>query len=85
MYARGYALGTEFRGKGVNVDLAPVAGPFGRAPAAGRNWEGFGTDPYLSGNLSPASHRELVLGGVRLLSGRTFGIANLKVLVLRKV
>jgi beta-glucosidase-like glycosyl hydrolase len=49
MYARGYALGEEFRVKGVNVALAPVAGPLGRAPAAGRNWEGFGADPYLAG------------------------------------
>ena len=49
MYARGYALGQEFRGKGVNVALAPVANPLGRAPAAGRNWEGFGADPFLAG------------------------------------
>ena len=49
MYARGYALGEEFRAKGVNVALAPVAGPLGRAPAGGRNWEGFGADPYLAG------------------------------------
>jgi len=49
MYARAYALGEEFRVKGVNVALAPVAGPLGRAPAAGRNWEGFGADPYLAG------------------------------------
>jgi beta-glucosidase len=49
MYERGYALGEEFRVKGVNVALAPVAGPLGRAAAAGRNWEGFGADPYLAG------------------------------------
>jgi len=53
MYARGYALGEEFRVKGVNVALAPVAGPLGRAPAAGRNWEGFGADPYLAGTSVP--------------------------------
>jgi beta-glucosidase len=30
----------EHRGKGVDVQLGPVAGPLGRAPAGGRNWEG---------------------------------------------
>jgi len=56
MYSRAYALGTEFKKKGVNVALAPVAGPLGRAPAAGRNWEGFSVDPYLAGTqLLPES------------------------------
>lgn len=27
----------------------PVAGPIGRAPAGGRNWEGFSPDPVLTG------------------------------------
>ena len=40
-YARGQAMGQEHRGKGVDVQLGPVAGPLGRAPAGGRNWEGF--------------------------------------------
>ena len=53
MYSRAYALGTEFKKKGVNVALAPVAGPLGRAPAAGRNWEGFSVDPYLAGTTTP--------------------------------
>ncbi|KAI0067906.1 beta-glucosidase [Artomyces pyxidatus] len=48
MYQRGVALGSEFRGKGVNVALGPMMN-LARAPAAGRNWEGFGGDPYLSG------------------------------------
>jgi len=46
---RGAAMGAEFRGKGVDVQLGPSAGPLGRAPAGGRNWEGFGPDPYLAG------------------------------------
>lgn len=29
--------------------LGPVVGPLGRAPAGGRNWEGFSPDPVLSG------------------------------------
>ncbi|KAI2615523.1 glycoside hydrolase family 3 protein [Hypoxylon sp. NC1633] len=49
MYRRGQAMGTENRIKGVDVMLGPVAGPLGRAPAGGRNWEGFSVDPYLTG------------------------------------
>jgi beta-glucosidase len=33
-------MGTEHRLKGVDVQLGPVVGPIGRAPAGGRNWEG---------------------------------------------
>lgn len=47
--ARGEAMGEEFRGKGVDVMLGPVAGPLGRIPAGGRNWEGFSPDPVLTG------------------------------------
>ncbi|KAI5852775.1 glycoside hydrolase superfamily [Morchella snyderi] len=49
MYGRGDGLGAEFREKGVNVILGPSMGPIGRMPAGGRNWEGFGSDPYLQG------------------------------------
>ncbi|KAK1994853.1 glycosyl hydrolase family 3 N terminal domain-containing protein [Colletotrichum falcatum] len=49
MYLRGRALGDEFRDKGVHVGLGPVAGPLGRHPLGGRNWEGFSVDPYLTG------------------------------------
>ncbi|PLB49315.1 beta-glucosidase [Aspergillus steynii IBT 23096] len=48
-YQRGFLLATEFRGKGANVFLGPVAGPLGRNPLGGRNWEGFSPDPYLTG------------------------------------
>lgn len=38
---RARAIGIEFRGKGINVELGPVTGgPLGRSPFAGRNWEG---------------------------------------------
>ena len=40
-YARGQAMGAEHRDKGSDVQLGPVAGPLGRAPEGGRNWEGF--------------------------------------------
>ena len=49
MYKRGKAHGMEARLKGVNVLLGPCVGPIGRMPAGGRNWEGFGADPYLQG------------------------------------
>ena len=49
MYARGYAMGSEHRDKGVDVQLGPVAGPLGRSPEGGRNWEGFSPDPVLTG------------------------------------
>ncbi|RYO87722.1 hypothetical protein DL766_005008 [Monosporascus sp. MC13-8B] len=49
LYQRGRAIGAEAKGKGVNVLLGPAAGPIGRMPTGGRNWEGFSPDPYLSG------------------------------------
>ncbi|EMC94844.1 glycoside hydrolase family 3 protein [Baudoinia panamericana UAMH 10762] len=49
MYERGRAHGFEARLKGINVILGPAMGPFGRLPAGGRNWEGFGADPVLQG------------------------------------
>ena len=49
MYRRGRGLGREHRLKGVNVLLGPAMGPLGRMPAGGRNWEGFGPDPVLTG------------------------------------
>ncbi|CAI7676819.1 unnamed protein product [Penicillium discolor] len=49
LYARGAAMGEEAKGLGVHVQLGPVAGPLGKNPDGGRNWEGFSVDPYLSG------------------------------------
>jgi len=48
-YQRGFDMGSEHKGKGVDVQLGPVVGPLGRAPEGGRNWEGFAPDPVLSG------------------------------------
>ncbi|KAH8753108.1 beta-glucosidase [Diaporthe sp. PMI_573] len=58
IYLRGYALGEEFKGKGADVALGPTTGPMGRHALGGRNWEGFGPDPYLAG----VSTAESVLG-----------------------
>lgn len=49
---RAESLGLEFRVKGVNVALGPVVGPVGRVATGGRNWENFGSDPYLTGVLA---------------------------------
>ncbi|KAG8870801.1 hypothetical protein FRB97_009365 [Tulasnella sp. 331] len=51
MLQRGIALGAEFKGVGVNVALGPDVN-MARTPTAGRNWEGFGGDPYLSGEAA---------------------------------
>jgi beta-glucosidase len=40
MHKRGLALGTEAKGLGIHVLLGPVAGPLGKIPGGGRNWEG---------------------------------------------
>lgn len=42
-------MGAEHREKGVDTQLGPVAGPIGRTPEGGRNWEGFSPDPVLTG------------------------------------
>ncbi|KAI5837331.1 putative beta-glucosidase L [Morchella snyderi] len=64
IYLRSRAMGVENRLKGVNVALAPVAGGLGRAPAAGRNWEAFGSDPYLTGVANAESVKGLQDEGV---------------------
>jgi beta-glucosidase len=65
MYQRGEALGEESRGKGVNVLLGPVAGPLGKIPGAGRNWEGFSPDPYLTGIAMGETIRGMQSAGVQ--------------------
>ena len=50
-YRRAAAIGLEFRGKGVHFVLGPMMN-IDRNALHGRNWEGFGADPYLSGENS---------------------------------
>lgn len=54
-YERAQYMGAEFRRKGINVALGPVVGPIGRIAEGGRNWEAFGSDPYLDGILGAQS------------------------------
>lgn len=63
-YARGVAMGEEHSGKGVDMQLGPVAGPLGRAPEGGRNWEGFSPDPVLTGQMFAESIKGIQSTGV---------------------
>lgn len=65
MYARGNAIGMEAKGVGVNVQLGPVGGPLGKIPEAGRNWEGFSNDPYLSGIAMSETIQGMQAAGVQ--------------------
>ncbi|KAH7924412.1 glycoside hydrolase family 3 protein [Leucogyrophana mollusca] len=62
--ARGVAIGEENRGKGVNVALGPMMN-MGRVAQGGRNWEGFGADPYLSGEAAYETILGMQSGGVQ--------------------
>lgn len=48
MRARGFAIATEFRVKGIHAVLGPVLA-LARTVGGGTNFEGFGADPYLIG------------------------------------
>ena len=48
MYKIGKAQGEEYKEKGINAFLTPCVNIL-RSPQAGRSWEAFGDDPYLSG------------------------------------
>ncbi|GAA5973727.1 hypothetical protein JCM11641_005103 [Rhodosporidiobolus odoratus] len=47
--ARAAAMGKENAELGIHVGLPFVAGPIGRSPYGGRDWENFSPDPYLTG------------------------------------
>ncbi|KAI4865177.1 glycoside hydrolase family 3 protein [Hypoxylon rubiginosum] len=64
MYQWGSVHAIEARKKGVNVILGPCIGPLGRMPAGGRNWEGFGADPYLQGIAAAESIKGIQEEGV---------------------
>jgi beta-glucosidase len=64
MYARGKAHAIEARAKGINVLLGPCVGPLGRMPAGGRNWEGFGADPFLQGIAGAETVRGIQSEGI---------------------
>lgn len=57
-------MGQEHRGKGVNIQLGPMTN-MGRVAAGGRNWEGFGADPYLSGHGTYQTVKGIQKAGVQ--------------------
>ncbi|KAL2861085.1 beta-glucosidase [Aspergillus lucknowensis] len=65
MHQRGVELGQEFFAKGAHIMLGPVAGPLGRSPFGGRNWESFGPDPYLAGVAMEETIRGVQSQGVQ--------------------
>ncbi|TVY80751.1 putative beta-glucosidase G [Lachnellula suecica] len=73
MYQRAFALGSEFKGKGVNIALAPVGAALGRHPLAGVNWEGFGPDPYLCGTAMAQTISGMQSAGVQTASKHFIG------------
>lgn len=48
------AMAAEEKGKGANVHLAPMMN-INRIPQSGRNFEGFGEDPFLTSRMAEAS------------------------------
>jgi beta-glucosidase len=71
-YARGRAMGEEHRLKGVNVQLGPGMNMH-RAPAAGRNWEMNGADPYLSGEAAYYTTKGIQDAGVQACAKHWLG------------
>ncbi|KAJ7207949.1 glycoside hydrolase family 3 protein [Mycena pura] len=61
---RGLFMGREHIGKGVNVALGPMMN-IGRVAQGGRNWEGFGADPFLAGEAAYETVLGMQQGGVQ--------------------
>ena len=70
---RGEYLGAEAKGCGVHVLLGPVAGGLGKVPHGGRNWEGFGVDPYLAGISMSETIQGLQSSGVQACAKHYIG------------
>ncbi|KAL5114884.1 hypothetical protein ACEQ8H_007202 [Pleosporales sp. CAS-2024a] len=62
---RGLFLGTESKQLGIHVQLGPTAGPLGKFAQGGRNWEGFGADPYLQGIMMAETIEGMQEAGVQ--------------------
>ena len=64
MRTRGLYIGREHKGKGINIALGPMMNLY-RVPQAGRSWEGFGADPFLTGEGAYETILGLQEGGVQ--------------------
>ncbi|KIM41998.1 glycoside hydrolase family 3 protein [Hebeloma cylindrosporum] len=60
---RGLLMGREQKHKGVNIALGPMMN-MGRVAEGGRNWEGFGGDPFLTGEAAYETILGLQEGGI---------------------
>ncbi|EIW74780.1 glycoside hydrolase family 3 protein [Coniophora puteana RWD-64-598 SS2] len=67
MRTRGQYIGEEFKGKGAHIALGPMMN-MGRNPQGGRNWEGFGADPFLSGESAYETVLGMQSGGVQAVA-----------------
>ncbi|KAF8809832.1 glycoside hydrolase family 3 protein [Phlegmacium glaucopus] len=70
--SRGLFMGQEHRGKGVNVALGPMMN-MGRVAQGGRNWEGFGADPFLTGEAAYETILGMQQGGVMACAKHLIG------------
>lgn len=68
----GAAMAEEERDKGINVHLAPMMNIV-RVPFAGRNFEGYSEDPYLSGQMAAAAIRGIQNTGVLAVAKHYIG------------
>lgn len=68
----GAAMAEEERDKGINVHLAPMMN-IARVPFAGRNFEGYGEDPYLSAQMAAAAIRGIQNTGVLAVAKHYIG------------
>ncbi|THU91448.1 glycoside hydrolase family 3 protein [Dendrothele bispora CBS 962.96] len=69
---RGLLMGREHVGKGVNVALGPMMN-MGRIAQGGRNWEGFGGDPFLAGEAAYETILGLQQAGVQACAKHYIG------------
>lgn len=70
--ARGVAMGQEHKAKGVNIALGPMMN-MGRLAEGGRNWEGFGADPFLTGEAAFETILGMQQGGVQACAKHLVG------------
>ncbi|GAA5896997.1 hypothetical protein JCM6882_007328 [Rhodosporidiobolus microsporus] len=61
---RAHIMSKEYHDIGVQVPLSIVAGPMGRSPWGGRNWENWSPDPYLTGIATRVSIEAFQKNGV---------------------
>lgn len=73
MRQRGQFMGDEAKASGIHVLLGPVGGPLGKVAEGGRNWEGFGPDPYLTGLAMAVTTEGMQSAGIQASSKHFIG------------